>query len=363
MSLKRCTPMLLLPALAACGNLSARASSADGPPSLDHAAFHPVQLKGRVLNADTTLAAPTSMAIVGNHLVLVDPFADSMIEEIDRSDGAMVREFGRRGEGPGEFEGPWSVDPVPGSNTRFWLYDLTLGRLTLVDLEADFDGESRLGDHVLLLHVGAAIMEPIRVGDHLVSLGFFQQGRVAVLDDHGTLLRTVGPTPLANQSHIPATIRQHAYQSRMKANPSRTRLAIVTRHADRLDIYRADGTPLTVAQRPFGFDPAFRVGKHDGKPVFTSGENLRFGYIDLATTERHIFALFSGRTRAGFPGRANYGRYVHVFDWSGRLIRVLKLDAPAIAVAVDPAGGTLYTIRHQPTPAVVAYDLGNVTVN
>jgi hypothetical protein len=357
-SLKRYNLILLLPALAACGNLSASTAAADGPPSLDHASFRPTQLTGQVLNADDALAMPTCVAVVGGDLVVVDPYADSMIKEIDRSTGVLVREFGRHGEGPGEFEGPWSVDPVPGSSTQFWVYDLMLGRSTLVDLKADFDGEARLGDRVMRLHATAALMEPIRVGNHMVSLGFFRHGRVAVLDDHGALLRTVGPTPLPERPGIPAAVRQHAYQSRMKANPSRTRLVIATRHADRLDIYSADGTPLKVAQRPFRFDPVFKVDEHDGKPVFATGENLRFGYLDLATTDRRIYALFSGRTRAGFPGEANYGRFIHVFDWSGRLLRVLELDTPAIAVATDPAGHTLYTVRHKPSPAIMAYALG-----
>lgn len=359
MSFKAFTLVLLLPAMAACRDLSAGAAPANAPSSIDHAAFQPSQLNGHVLNADDGLAAPTYLAVVGNDLVVLDRFADSMIKEIDRFDGTLVREFGHHGQGPGEFEGPWSLDPVPGSRTQVWVYDLTLGRSTLVDLNADFDGEARLGDRMIRLHGMATLMEPTWIGNHIVSLGFFQQGRVAVLDDHGAFLRTVGPTPLAEQSDIPAAVRQHAYQSRMKPNPSRTRLAIATRHADRLDIYRADGTHLTAARRLFRFDPVFQVQKRNGKAVFATGENLRFGYIDLATTDRRIYALFSGRTRAGFPGQANFGRYIHVFDWSGRLVRVLKLDTPAIAVATDPAGRTLYTIRHEPTPAIMAYDLGS----
>ncbi len=352
--------VLLLPAVVACGDPSAHAASADGPPSFDHAAFHPAHLTGRVLNADDALAVPTRVAVVGGHLIVLDPVADSMVKEIDRDDGRLVRQFGRRGQGPGEFEGPWSIDPVPGSSSRFWVYDLMLDRSTLVDLDADFDDRARLGDRILRLRGTATLLDPIRVAGHIVSPGLFQSGRLAILDGRGTLLRKTGPTPLPQLPDIPASVRQHAYQSRMEPNPSRTRLALATRHADRIDIYRADGTPITAAQRLFRFEPAFEVGEHDGRPVFATGGDLRFGYIDLATTERRIYALFSGRTRAGFPGRANYGRFVHVFDWSGRLVRVLELDTPAIAVAVDAAGRTLYTIRHDPKPAILAYDLAGL---
>ena len=105
--------------------------------------------------------------------------------------------------------------------------------------------------------------------------------------------------------------------------------------------------------RPYGFEPLYEAKKSARTVAMASGDETRFGYLDLATTDSRIYALFSGRTRA--EGRANYGNTVHVFDWDGRLVDVLRLDEFVIALAVDPAGEALYGIRHDPFPAVLEF--------
>lgn len=343
---------------AACSDLTPRA--VDGPPEMDHSRFHPVSVAGEVLYEGDGLALPTRVAIVGDHLVLIDPAADSTVVVLRRSEGAIVRTFGRRGGGPGEYEGVWSIDPVPGSSSQFWIYDLALRRLTHVDLARDFEDGARPGMRSINLVADATIVDPIWIDTMIVSLGFFTEGRLGIFDAHGHFRRTVGDLPAIPGDGVPPTVIQHAYQSTLRSHPDRTLLAVASRHADRVVIYGLDGSVVAAPKPPFGFDPVFRVEVTRGNPVMATGPDLRFGYIDLATTASRIYALFSGRTRAGFPGEASYGEYVHVYDWSGGLVSVLKLDGAALALAVDPADETLYAVRHYPSPAVIRYALPRI---
>lgn len=361
---------LLLPVVLGACEVRPRHISAE-PAEMSHAAFAPVGTESRVVYDGETLALPIGIEVVGEHLVLLDGAADSMITVLRRSDGALVRTFGRRGEGPGEYKGLWSVDAgdglVPGrvgekaagpaaeTDQTFWIYDVGLRRLTHIDLDRDFAG-GRSDVYSIHLDANATVLDPIWLDTIVVGIGFFQDGRLAHFDATGKLLRMVGTVP-AGDEDVPAEVIQHAYQSRLKAKPDRTLLAVVTRHADRLEIYRPDGTLEAAADPPFGFDPRFVVRQRGERLVMATGEDLRFGYIDLATTDDRIFALFSGRTRAGFPGVANFGEYVHVYDWNGTLRRVLRLDHSALGIAVDPAGQILYTLRHDPTPAVLGTKL------
>lgn len=135
--------------------------------------------------------------------------------------------------------------------------------------------------------------------------------------------------------------------------PTRPLLAIGTRHADRLEIYDSGGQLVRVARGPRGFDPVFEVRVRAGTPSMASGDDMRFGYVDLAAAGSHLYGLYSGRSRAERPGRAFFGGEVHVFDWDGTLVRVLPLDHLALALAVSPGEETLYTVSHEPTPAVL----------
>ena len=79
--------------------------------------------------------------------------------------------------------------------------------------------------------------------------------------------------------------------------------------------------------------------------ALATGENLRFGYVDVAVATDRIYALFSGRTRAGHPEDAVYANQVHVFDWSGALLSVLHLDADAmVEYVLILSGEELYDI-------------------
>lgn len=346
--------MFALPvAVAAC---SPSAPGYGDPAEMDHSALSPVAVVGEVVAEPSDLGLPFELEVLGEHLVILDAASDSAVLVMRKDDGELIRSFGRRGHGPGEYEGAWSVDPVAGSDQQFWIYDASLHRLTHVDLSRDFEGGARHGERIINLVAEATVLDPTRLDSIFVSLGFFQSGRLGQFDEEGRFLRTVGSLP-QDAHEVPPQILQHAFQSTLEPNPSRTLLAVATRHADRLEIYRPDGTLVASARPPFGFLPKFEVRVRRGEPSMATGDDLRFGYVDLATTEDHIYALFSGRTRYGFPGTANYGEYVHVYDWEGRLQTVVKLDSEALAIAVDTADRSLYALRHDPRPAVVRYGL------
>lgn len=324
-------------------------------PSLEYEGRAVLELRQpTVLYTAATHAGATDLDLAGDNLVMVDFLADEKVKVIDRTSGREVLSFGRDGEGPGEFRGAWSVDAT--DDGRFWVHDAGLSRLTYVDLDAVRAG-GEAGDSILVLRAPSTVLDPVWLDGEMYSLGFFPSGRIGRIDRSGVYLGAMGPRPLAD-TDVPATVAQHAYQSRMQPHPDGDRFAVVTRHADRLEIYDREGRLLTEGERLFSFDPEFSVGVRDGRPQLQTEWSLRFGYIDVATTRDHIYALFSGRTRRGHEeGTANLGSFVHIFDWSGRLLDVLDLRQDAMAIAVAPEDRVLYAARHYPFPAILSYEL------
>lgn len=113
--------------------------------------------------------------------------------------------------------------------------------------------------------------------------------------------------------------------------------------ASHLEIVDAETGESTVVDGPGRFAP--RAG----------GYETRFGYLDSAPFAAGFFALYSGRTRAAHPERANYADEVHEYGWDGRLRAKHRLDADVIAWS--EADGVLYAARHDPIPEVVLYRL------
>lgn len=315
-------------------------------------------LKGTALVGADLLSMPARLAVVGRHLVILDIASDSCVLVVDRSTGREVARLGRRGAGPGEVKGPWSLASVAGSDSRFWVFDFSLRRLTEYDLDGTVASAERKAftRRMVTLESPATVYDPIWLGDSVVvALGFFDRGRLAQFDSVGRFLRLVGPTPEAGRD-VPVPVAQHAFQGSLARSPNGRALVVVTLHAGQIEVYQPHGT-LVTQRRVVDFGPRFRVVRGARGPAMVTGDDTRFGYISVATTPARVYALYSGFTRAERPGEASFGRVIHVFDWAGLTRGILKLDAPAVAIAVDDSAQTLYAIHHLPGPVVKAYSL------
>lgn len=347
--------LALLITLSACG----REQSANGPGKESLGPREDRRLTAKVLDNSDDLAIPGDMALVGNSLVVLNAGGDSAVRVYDAASGKLARTFGRTGAGPGEYRSAWSLDPVPGSSSAFWIYDIGLARLTRVDLATDFLPGSHPGGRILQLQASGPVTAPVWSADTmLVSPGYFTEpGRLAQLDGTGRLVRVVGDAP-PGKSEVPMPVRQHAYQSNARPNPERSLLAIGTRHSDRLEILGFDGRKIAAAARPVNFEPVYETMIRAGQPTMGSGDDMRFGYIDLTTTSTRVYALYSGRRRGDFPGTANFGEFVHVYDWHAKLLEVIRLDAPAFTIEADEARHQLFAVRMNDRPELVVFDLG-----
>lgn len=344
-------PALLLGVLSGCGSTADEQASAEKPQT----GSRPDTLAGTVLFDGEALGRPQAIGVTGDWLLVSDVPRPHALHVIRRSDGRHLASWGREGGGPGEFRNLWGIQPA--GEAAAWLYDPSLSRLTLLDVAALVAGTGQPVRRSVNLQADLSPMTALWISDTLlVSSGMFTRGRLAMFDGAGRLTRTAGPLPPAREG-VPAAVAQHAYSGTLARHPARPLVAIGTRHADRLEIYHADGRLVRVARGPRNFEPVYEVRVHGGVPSMASGDNMRFGYVDLAAAGTRLYALYSGHSRAERPGKAFFGTEVHVFDWSGTLQRILPLDHLALALSVSPDERTLYTLRHEPTPAVLQHAL------
>lgn len=312
-------------------------------------------LRATTLFDGDELGRPQSIGVLGEWLLVGDVPRPHALHVIRRSDGRYLKSWGREGGGPGEFRTLWSIQPRNGRSA--WLFDPSQTRLTLLDVPALLGGSGNPVLRLLNLRADVAPMTALWASDSLlVSSGMFAAGRLGLFDAAGRLRRTAGPLPPAPEG-VPVAVAQHAYTGTLAMHSTRGLVAIGTRHADRVEIYDAEGRLVRVAGGPRGFEPEYEVQVRGGKPSMASGGEMRFGYVDLTAAGDHLYGLYSGHSRQERPGQAHYGGEVHVFDWSGRLLRILPLDHLALALAVSGDERTLYTVRHNPTPAVLRYAL------
>jgi hypothetical protein len=337
--------LLLLASTVACG----RDRPAPGTPA---------RLRGEVIASGDYLDQPSRVAVVGDRLVVLDRSAP-MVHVFGLAEGNHLGSFGQNGEGPGEYRAAWQVQRDATNPRDAWIYDLSLLRMTRVRF-----GEAPLPQvqEVVKLHNGAGVfLHPAWLTDSTLVVSAISpqhaDGRLLLTDRTGTVLRMIGEAPRhPGATSIPTTVLQHAYEGPVTVRPDRSRFAIAARLSDRLEIYGADGAQLAQVTGSTGFLPAFAVNERAEGVSMALGDDARAGYVDMASTDERIYALFSGAV--GMHGGDTFaGREVHVFDWSGKMVSRMVLDAPSWGIAVDPGEKQMFSLRHDPAPAVVRYRL------
>ena len=314
------------------------------------------RVRGETFGNPLIFASPTSIEWINQRLVIIDRKAERMIIVLDGRTGSTVQRFGRRGSGPGEFQGPWELAPASSPNA-VWIFDTSLRRMTLVDLEQSFESGTFAPRRMVQLSGGTELNSLRWVADGMLfGTGTLRRGLFAVFDADGRELPARGDFTHGDR-RLPISALQQAYSARIATDPRRERIALAMTYADRLEFYSTTGRRVGTAQRPVGFEPTFVVAGtgSERRAVFT-GES-REAYEDLDATSTSVFALFSGRRPREFKNDAMFARHVLVFSWVGVLRGVLELDAAAIAIAVDPEASTLYALVHDPEPRVVRYRL------
>jgi hypothetical protein len=342
-------------ALASCiGDFSkeARRAMAEMEPQLDHSDLTPVGLTAETVTESDLLGMPRSLAVVGEHVVVSDMTGDQAFHVFEWDSGVHVNSFGRRGDGPGEFVGSAVISRVPGLTDVIDALDRNKAQVTRLELPSGEIRQIQQRDHRQIPASGFPYDFVMLATDRGVGLGLFPVGRLGFFNLTNGTADYVGEVPYTDGQ--PPGVVQQAYLGMLAADPSGTRIAVVTIHAGQLEIYDALGNLLIQTDGPFSFGPELTAGRQ-GDPE--RGPRYRSGYSSVAATDDHIYALFAGRAEAHFRGgwSRSYAEFVHVFTWDGELERVFKLDREVIRIALDRDGSDLLALTDTPTPGVLRF--------
>jgi hypothetical protein len=316
------------------------------------------RLRGEIVAGGDYLGPPAGLSVAGDHLLVADASAP-YLHVLSAETGAYRLSFGREGAGPGEFREATDVFADVRGDGSFWVFDAALGRLSHFATTAG-EAEPGLVRTVNLSPGGPTLlMHAAWLGDSAIAAtGIYPDGRIAVTDPRGRIVRYIGSLPPSPPGEVvPVTVLQHAFTGPLTVSPDRRHLAMGTENADRLEIYRPDGTLVRALRGAGGFDPVFEVHRKPGGNTMATGSDLRFGYTGLASTDEHIYALFSGQLRGEGGAYSYFGTEVHVYTWTGERVATYRLDERARAIAITPDGRRLYAVQWTPEPRVVRYAL------
>jgi hypothetical protein len=336
----------------------------EGVARLTHARFRPALVKSTVLATDTMFSMLVEIRVVNDSQLVAIDFRPPYFRLIDRRTGALIATLGRRGGGPGEY----STNPriAPRADGRsIWVYDMQRSTLTLAHLDPPM---TPADSTVHFAHIGGNA-GPIGIDDTtVVLLGAKDSAAFGVVDFRTGARRLIGERMKFGSDSLPMRPEWRASLTgdvRGCRDPKTNRFVRFHRKAGRLEYLSAQGDLLVAAETPYVFEPGVAL---DGKTYWAVDGPQRIAYNACVAMPNLVVALFSGRRDASYrpvsqyaPSEAHVFEFVHVFDWSGKLVKVLQLDQPTWwMMDIDPKTLEMFGLTDEPVPAVLRYDLRDV---
>jgi hypothetical protein len=305
-------------------------------PEFLHEELHPTTLTGRRFSHDSILGVPGLVYYTGGLLWVHDYAGPPYFHIYDPGTGSYLRSIGEKGEGPGQFTAVMGLSSPDITAPKI----LALGARAFTLLDPDpIRGDPPV---VTTLPEGAIAYRGVAIGPtRIVALTRVSEGelKLTLVSPNGSEIRTVDYESLGNDS-IPAGRRVDAtYNLGMCARPNGEGFVIVQMAAGKIEYFDRDANRLFLADVPFptnGYFPPIADRK-------SGSSNARLWYWSCVGTDHYLYALFSGRLRKALPpSRYISAQYIHVFDWHGKLLHVIKLDQLVGGIAVSPDDATLF---------------------
>jgi hypothetical protein len=286
---------------------------------------------------------PLRIEVAGPYLVVVDDYANPQVLVADRRTGTIVNRFGRKGQGPHEIDHVDHIFATSPADSSVWIYDERNQRLTLWSVAPRQSSAPRRSLRFRSEGVGH---RPYFTDRGAIMTRDFGASVLYLGDSTGVIRREVGTPPFPPSDYLYDAELNFTF---LVADPARHHFAVIYRRADRVAIYRADGSLQAEVVGPRTAGP--RLVTEDGIRRYARPFPLSYG--QGGATERFLYLPYCGCTTA------DARRYdtVHVLSWDGELVSSLEFPTGIWALAPAEDDQELFVAIHEPYPLVLRYRL------
>lgn len=292
----------------------------------------------------------------GDYLIVLDYKSDSLFHLIDIKAKKYCGMFGKKGQGPGEFNHPQNIQIY--GDGQICCYDDSKSEVKKIEIDAT--GNKIVCSTIMKLKDNWSF-DVIPVSNQtFIANGCFEETMFRIINEKSEVLSAVASYPYGDEDEkkIPCKVRAMAYQGTMRVN-KKGYMSFATTGAKLIYFYRIDGEKLIKLGEVIDSYARYTPDTHisGSYSVFFDGKYPEC-YMDLAVSDNFIYALYSGRSFKEYKMSCSDAEYIYVYDWSGNLIKLYKLDVPVSRICLDEQNEKLYAIANLPDPALVVFDCG-----
>lgn len=187
-------------------------------------------------------------------------------------------------------------------------------------------------------------LDAISTKDGYIGTGCFEEvdknehSRFSIFNSSGEFVKSFGKFP-DDGNNSPKSSKLLAYQGRYTYNSLFNRFAYISRAGIIFEIYQLDKENPTLLKYYHEISPSYLNNNRGNKIQATHKKDQFFGYTDIYSTNKYIYALFSGKKpnehkKEGIEG-AEKSKEIHVFNWNGEKICSYNTDIELLNIAVS----------------------------
>ncbi len=297
------------------------------------------------------LIYPGQILAHNNHLFIIDRKSKGPIHAIDIQKEQYIGAFGKKGQGPGEISAAWSLSKIDDSS--FLLSDVGLKKVMGYKIESLFDKhlpyfEQKINQSSIATYTKLHNNEIFFVDDYNSKNRLFK----SKLGDDKSKIIGYGDIPKLTKIDELDNVKAEAASAYMKYNNGY--FVFAYKLTPRIDIFDYQNNQWKTIISPKEFKPLYKSIKEGDNNFFAITDETLNAYLDIALTDKYIYALFS--EEEVLKDVYSHGNTIYVFDYQGNPIKKYLLDKEVSFFDVKQ-DSTLYGLRVDVLPELLKFNL------
>jgi len=297
-------------------------------------------------------AGPTT--IVDNKIFILDRKSEGPIHIVDLETDNYVGNFGVRGKGPGEIAVAWNISRIDDENIL--LLDVAQKKIQTYRIDSLISGSKAVTER--RINPASYTAHPVYDNQKVFFLDNSNADHRIYYTDYtneNAEISGLGDIPTLTSEDEPKNIRGEAEQAILKKHNNY--MVVGYKLTPRIDIYNIANDTWISFSSPDDFTPIYKTSSEDSFAYFGITDETVGAFGDIALTDEHIYALYSGRKL--LDDRVTKGNEIYVFDYEGNPVKKLMLDKDISFFDISNEN-KLYAISVDILSQLLKFDLNNI---
>lgn len=300
-------------------------------------------------NSEAPFAQIPEMLYVGGLLIVNDIHPNYTMKIIDLKTN-QVRNFGKKGRGPNEYQSPFSKLAINHHEKKLYISDFPTYRIYDIDsLKNGYDkplSSFRIHSEDLRFLISTY--------NNGYIVGNTYQDKCSFYDIEKDEIKR-GEYKYDKSGALGS-------QGNFFGHPSEAKLVNLQFSSEVINIITIDSMRLKFKELTWWVDNSKQITDDKGRTYAKSTEDSKHCFTSATVTKEYIYALFSGKSIGKTKKSVEDSRLanmIYVMDWEGMPVKKYKLDQNVLSIAIDEKSNIIYAASHKEGEVqIVKYFLG-----